>query len=169
MKTIIVPSHSLKIRPVTLNELEAVLQMYKQCEDFLSLGPVPIASMEMVLKDMELSQETGGHFCGIYSPDGVMIGVIDFISGNYNGDPGTAFLELLMIAKPYRSSGVGTAVVTAFESEVRKDAHVHTIRSGVQVNNPKAVEFWQRNGYRIVGGPTLMPDQTTVYSLQKDL
>jgi hypothetical protein len=37
------------------------------------------------------------------------------------------------------------------------------------VNNPLAVQFWQRMGYRIVGGPTLMPDQTTVFDLRKDL
>ncbi len=48
-----------------------------------------------------------------------------------------------------------------------KDAQVTAILSGVQVNNPQAVQFWQKQGYRIVSGPTLMPDQTTVLGLRK--
>jgi len=38
-----------------------------------------------------------------------------------------------------------------------------------QVNNPQAVSFWQKYGYRIVSGPTLVPDQTTVFGLRKDI
>ena len=55
------------------------------------------------------------------------------------------------------------------EDEIRKDAAVRTILSGVQVNNPQAVRFWHRLGYRIVSGPRHMPDETTAYALQKDL
>jgi hypothetical protein len=59
--------------------------------------------------------------------------------------------------------------VAAIEAEIRKDTHIHTIFSGVQVNNPQAIQFWQRQGYQIISGPTLMPDQTTVFGLRKDL
>ncbi len=55
------------------------------------------------------------------------------------------------------------------ENEIRKDAKINTILSGVQVNNPQAVQFWQRNGYRIVSEPRLLPDQTTAVELRKDL
>ena len=169
MTTILVPEHSLEIRPVTQDDLDAVLEVYRQCEDFLALGPVPTASMEMVLKDLEISQEYGGIFCGIFAADGEMIGVLDYVPRNFKGDPHTAFLSLLMIAAPFRGHGVGKAVVEAFEYEIKKDQNVRTILSGVQVNNPRAVQFWQRNGYRIVSGPERMPDQTTAYSLQKDI
>jgi ribosomal protein S18 acetylase RimI-like enzyme len=73
-----------------------------------------------------------------------------------------------MIAASFRKQGIGKAVVEAFENEVRKDAKVNTILSGVQVNNPQAVKFWQRNGYRIVSEPKLLPDQTTAVDLRKD-
>ena len=159
---------SLEIRPITDNDLNAVLDVYVQCEDFLALGPVPTASMEMVLKDIEISQNEAGIFCGIYTADGKMIGVVDYVPGNYRGDPHAAFLELLMIAAPFRKQGNGKAVVRAVEQEIRKDVQVSMILSGVQLNNPEAIRFWQRNGYRIVNGPTLFPDQTTAYSLQKD-
>ncbi len=163
------PDLILEICPVSSDELDAILNVYRQCEDFLALGPVPAASMGMVLKDLQLSREQGGVFCGIYKPDGEMIGVVDYIPGPYQGDPSRGFLELLMIAASFRSRGIGQAIVEAVESEIRKDAAVRTIQSGVQVNNPQAIRFWQRNGYHIVSGPELMPDETIAYALQKDL
>ncbi len=163
------PAFPLEIRPISSDDLYAVLNVYRQCEDFLALGPLPAASMEMVLKDLQLSREQGGVFCGIYKKGGEMIGVVDYIPNHYQGDPSRAFLELLMIAAPFRERGIGQAIVDAVEREIRKDAAVRTILSAVQVNNPQAIRFWQRNGYHIVSGPERMPDQTTVYALRKDL
>jgi ribosomal protein S18 acetylase RimI-like enzyme len=159
----------MEIRPVTQADLEAVLAVYRQCEDFLALGPVAEASMELVLKDLQISQDEGGIFCGIYAPGGEMIGVIDFIPRNYQGDPQAAYLSLLMIASPYRNQGIGKALVQAFEHEVTKNPQVSVIFAAVQVNNPQAVRFWQRNGYRIVSEPRLHPDQTIAVDLRKDL
>lgn len=169
MAVIRVSSHDLEIRPISPDEIEAVLNVYKQCEDFLALGPVATASIEMVQQDIAHSKREGGIFCGIYNASGEMIGVLDYVPRNYEGNPSHASLELLMIVEPYRNRGIGKAVVEAFKDEIRKDAAVRTILSGVQVNNPQAVRFWQRLGYRIVSGPRLMPDQTTAYALQKDL
>lgn len=166
---IAVPPFSIEIRPISQNDLDDVFQVYKQCEDFLSLGPVSTASMEMVLKDIEISKEEGGLFCGIFQRDGEMIGVIDYVPNHYKQDPCHAFLELLMIAAPFRKLGIGKMVVEAIENEIRKDERVTTIISGVQVNNPQAIKFWKRNGYRIVSDPKLYPDQTTAVDLQKDI
>ena len=102
--------HSLEIRPVTHADLSAVLDVYRQCEDFLALGPEPAASMEMVLRDIETSQREGGLFCGIFEANSSMIGVIDYVFGNFEGDPRLAFLSLLMIAAPHRNQGIGQAV-----------------------------------------------------------
>ena len=164
-----ISEHSLEIRPITENEVDAVLEVYRQCEDFLALGPVSTASMDMVRKDIEISQQQDGVFCGIYNSNGTMIGIVDYVPRNFEGNPQSAFLSLLMIAAPFRKRGVGTAVVAALEAEIRRDKQMQTILSGVQVNNPQAVQFWQRHGYRITGGPELMPDQTTVFHLRKDL
>jgi ribosomal protein S18 acetylase RimI-like enzyme len=123
--------------------------------------------MEMVRKDIEGSRREGGVYCGLIAADGTMIGVVDYIPGDYEGDSSAAFLSLLMIAGPYRSRGIGTAAVEAMENEIRKNARVTTILAGVQVNNPRAVRFWQRNGYRIVSGPELMPDRTIAFRLRK--
>jgi ribosomal protein S18 acetylase RimI-like enzyme len=160
---------TLEIRPVTQADLEAVLAVYRQCEDFLALGPVAEASMELVLKDLQISQDEGGVFCSIHLADGKMIGVIDYLSCNYQGDPQAAYLSLLMLASPYRNQGIGEAVVQAFERQVIQDAQVSVIYAAVQVNNPRAAQFWQRHGYRIVSEPRLHSDQTIAVDLRKDL
>lgn len=169
MRTISIRDGSLVIRPITPEELEAVLNVYRLCEDFLALGPVSTASMEMVLKDIEISKSYGGLFCGIYTVEGKMIGVIDYVLGNFEGNPHAAYLSLLMIAAPFRNQGIGKAVVQAIEGEIERNVQVDKILAGVQVNNPKAIQFWQQNGYRIVSGPKSYPDQTTAFDLQKDL
>jgi ribosomal protein S18 acetylase RimI-like enzyme len=169
MMIITIPEYSIKIHPFVPDELEAVLEVYRQCEDFLALGPVPTASMKMIRKDLEISQEEGGIFCGIYTSDETMIGILDFVPKGFRGDPCIAFLSLLMIAEPFRKQGIGKAVVQAVETEIRKDPQIAMILSGVQVNNPRAVRFWQRNGYRIMSGPELMLDHTIAFGLRKDL
>ena len=163
------PDCTVEIHPIAPGELKNVLDVYRQCEDFLALGPVPTASIEMILKDIEISKEEGGIFCGIYAANGKMIGIVDYVPSHFKEDPCAAFLSLLMIAAPFRQQGIGKAVVDAVEKEIRKETQVTTIFSGVQVNNPRAVRFWQSNGYRIIGGPELLPDQTTVYGLQKNV
>jgi ribosomal protein S18 acetylase RimI-like enzyme len=160
---------SFKIHSITQDDLDAVLEVYRLCEDFLALGPVSTASMEMVQKDVEISENEGGIFCGIYTADQKMIGVVDYVPKNYRGDPQTAYLSLLMIASPFRNQGIGKAVVGALENEIRKDPKITVIVSGVQVNNPQAIRFWQRNGYCIASEPKLYPDQTTAVDLRKDL
>lgn len=166
---IVVQDHRFEIRPAAQEDVEAVLAVYEQCEDFLALCQQPPASMAMVQQDIALSQEIGGVFCGIYTDPGKMIGVMDYVPCGYRGAQDTAYLELLMIAAPYRNQGIGRAVVEAVEKEIRKNARVTTILAGVAVNNAPAIHFWQRNGYRIISGPIDYPGQGCGYDLRKDL
>ena len=160
----------LEIRPVTEDDLHAVLEVYRNCEDFLALGPVTSASMEMVLKDIQLSKEEGGIFCGIFdTADGKIIGVVDYVPNHYRDDPHSAYLELLMIDYSFRSQGIGKAVFDAVENEIRKNPSVKVFFAGVQVNNLRAIKFWQQNGFRITSEAKIMPDQTIAFDLQKDL
>src|SRR5512137_2297955 len=105
--------YALEIRPITPDDLESVLEVYRQCEDFLALCPVPVASMEMVLKDIEISLGQGGIYCGIFKTTGEMIGILDYVPGNYQGNPHNAYLSLLMLGAPFRNQGIGKAVVEA--------------------------------------------------------
>lgn len=159
----------LEIRPATEEDLHAIFQVYQHCEDFLALGPVATASMQMILKDLEVSKEEGGIFCGIYEAEGKMIGVVDYVPDHYQGNANVAYLSLMMIDSSFRSRGIGKAVFEAVENEIRKNPQVTVFLAGVQVNNPQAVQFWQRRGFAIVSEPKRMSDQTTVFDLRKEL
>lgn len=160
---------SLKIKLITENDLEEVLEVYRQCEDFLSLGPEPKASMAMVLQDVETSRNEKGIFCGVYASDRRMVGVVDFIPGNFNGAAHVAFISLLMIIGPLRNQGFGTRILKLAENRIRMTSRVSEIHTAVQLNNPAALRFWRRNDYRVFGDPELRPDQTLVSYLRKDL
>jgi ribosomal protein S18 acetylase RimI-like enzyme len=154
--------------PVTSSDLASVLAIYEQCEDFLALGPVPQASVEMVYLIWK-SQKRRGTYYGIYTKERQMIGVVDYVLAGYEGNPAHAYLSLLMIASPYRSKGIGRQIVEMVEADIMKNPSVTTILSGVQVNNPVGIAFWQKMGYRIASQPKPMPDQTTVYDLEKKI
>lgn len=162
-------ARSFSIRRLTEDDHSAILDVYRQCEDFLALGPVATASAEMVRQDMALSAEIGGAFCGIFDSDDTMIGVVDFLAEGFEGNPQHAFIELLMIAQAYRRQGLGAAVVAYVEAEIRLHPSVNVILSGVQVNNPAAIRFWQRMGYRIDSDARDMHDGTIAYRLRKVL
>ena len=81
------------IRPVQPQERDAILEVYRQCEDFLALGPVATASMEMVDADLRHSIDDGGIFCGIFAPDGIMMGIIDVVMSGFEGNPAHSFLS----------------------------------------------------------------------------
>lgn len=158
----------IEIRPVGTAELPQLLAVYRRCEDFLALGPDPHASEAMVLKDLQLSQEQGGAFCGLYRPDGALVGVLDTIPAGFEGDPSRAYLALLMIAAPHRRQGLGAQVVRALEAHLREDQRLKSIAAGVQVNNPQALRFWQRMGFAVVSEPERLPDGTVCYRLLKN-
>lgn len=156
------------IQNVDKKDIDAIFEVYKQCEDFLSLGPVPYASKQMILDDFKISEEEGGTFCGIYI-NGEMIGVVDFVLSNFDGKPNNAFLSLLMISKCQRGKGIGRDVVEAVEMEILKNHSIESILAGVQTNNEPAIGFWKEMGYKIVSGPELLPDRTIAFRLKKDI
>jgi ribosomal protein S18 acetylase RimI-like enzyme len=168
MARMLIQDDSFELRTITQEDLCAVLDVYRQCEDFLALGPEPTASMEMVVKDIESSQREGGVFCGVLSVDGEMIGVVDFVPSGFEGIARIAFISLLMIVPSNRNRGLGGRIVEMIENEIRKNAQVRTVLTAVQVNNTEGLRFWQKNGYRIVGEPELQPDQTTTFRVRKD-
>ncbi len=154
----------------TQADREALLEVYRQCEDFLAICPVTQASLEMVDADLDLSEHEGGQFCAIIDPlNGQMMGVVDVIFSHYQGDPQAAYLELMMIAAPYRNRGLGEAVFRWVEQTLRASGCIRTFYAGVQVNNPKAVRFWQRMGFKITSQVKHMPDGTDCYDLMMPL
>ncbi len=153
--TLIARNNRVEIRALTPADAETALEVYRKCEDFLALGPEPRASLHMVLADMETSRREGGVFGGAYRR-GKLIGIVDFIP--------SGFFSLLMITRPFRGKGLGSAVVGLVEGQMQGA----TVRTAVQVNNPDGLRFWQKTGYRVVSGPELQPDGTTTVRMEKD-
>ena len=158
---------SVTLKIVTESDGAGILDVYRECEDFLSLGPVSEASPKMVLDDLHESREIGGQFHGIFDPEDRMLGVVDYVTSGFRGKPHIAFINLLMIAAPFRSKGLGRQIVQLVENEIGKDNRVTEIHSAVQTNNPKTIRFWKTNGYKVIGGPELQSDTTTVFHLRK--
>lgn len=163
------PSPKFYLRLVDENDLPALLEVYRECEDFLALGPCPRASVEMVLADLALSRKSGGTFNGIFDANGRLIGVADWILSGFEGSQTTAFIELLMVAKPDRHAGMGHAVMVEIERRIRQDGRAHCIELGVQVNNLAAMRFWLRCGYRSAGPPQKFPDGPSAIRMRKEL
>ncbi len=172
----------MQIRPITDLDIPAVLEVYRLCEDFLALGPDPHASPEMVDRDRELTRPEGGVYCGIFLEGvnknltgsgsnlsgsmGKLVGILDYIP-NYNGDPGAAFIELLMIAGPYRGRGLGKAAVDWLLTQVLSGETAHQrLFAAVQTNNPAAIRFWRGLGFRITGPAAPQTDGTVTYPIQ---
>lgn len=160
---------SVEIGPITENNLEEAFEVYRQSEDFLALGPEPKASIAMVLQDIETSRHEKGVFCGVYASGDRMIGIVDFVPAGFEGMAHLSFISLLMIVAPWRNRGIGTRIIKLVESKIRITGQVREIQTAVQLNNPAALRFWQRNGYCVFGDPKLRPDKTVVLYLRKEL
>jgi len=158
-----------RIEPIDRSHLDSVIEVYRECEDFLALGPQPKASLEMVLSDVELSRTEYGTYCGIWDSADVMIGIVDYVAGGFEGTTETGFLSLLMIAVSRRGSGFGAEVVSAIEHVLAEEFGVTTVLSAVQVNNEPAIRFWARMGYQTASGPEPQLDGTVTYRLKKDI
>ena len=156
---------ALRIHPISESDLQSVFEVYKQCEDFLSLGPVSVASIEMVKEDIEHSKRGNGIFCGISDNNG-MIGIIDFIPEIKKY---IAFLTLLMIAKPYRYKGLGLAIMNAFEKYLKTRYNSRSLESGVQINNILGINFWKKCGFIIDAIENHLPDRTIAYDMKKEI
>jgi ribosomal protein S18 acetylase RimI-like enzyme len=157
----------LSITAVGNDDTRQILEVYRQSEDFLSLGPVPRASVKMVKDDLERSRNEKGQYCGIRDSHDHLIGIIDFLP--MTEERNTAFLSLVMIAVPWRRRGYGKAVVMALEKYLRASYGTQRIKSAVQTNNTDAIRFWRELGYRIATKPEQRPDGTIVYDMTKTL
>ena len=156
----------LTVRRVNDADLPAILQVYKQCEDFLSLGPVPTASLRMVKADLALSAAHNGVYCLIVDRSDNAVGVLDFVPSIRNG---VAELSLLMISKLHLGKGTGTAVLQNLEAYLAKNHGITTLESGVQTNNTSAIRFWRSRGFQIGTQPISHNDGTVAYDMSKTI
>lgn len=162
------------LRPIDQNAMPELLELYRQCQDFLALGAEAKASPEMVRRDLRTSQSEGGTYNGIYDLQGKLVGVLDVIPDSFRGDPEKAFIELLMIDEAHRGQGLGSAVLAALENRLKTyitqtGGPVTTLLAAVQVNAPRAQHFWETHGFRAISRPALQIDGTVTVMMEKKL
>ena len=150
----------LTIRPATAVDLPALVEIYNQSVDFLGLGSdTPPA--QVAAADFAGALGDGGCFC-LLEQAGQPAGVLDF---SPYAAPGEAHLNLLMLAAPYRSQGLGQAAFRWLEHELRLLPGLRRLRADVQTNNLRAQVFWQRMGFEVAGSAVLQPDGATTLPL----
>jgi len=79
--------------------------------------------------------------------DGAMIGVVDLLAGH----PGATdwYIGLLMLAPEARGTGLGTSLVHHIAERVLA-AGGRALHLIVREDNPRAVAFWERQGFAMV-------------------
>jgi ribosomal protein S18 acetylase RimI-like enzyme len=160
---------NIRLIPMSEQNVPAVLEVYRQCEDFLSLGPQSAASKEMVIKDIQTCQTNQGVYYAILLAETEMIGVLAVVPREVDNTVVEAYIELLMITPRHRRKKIGRHVLKVIEANIKNKTGVFLVSTSVQTNNPDAIRFWQNNGYVISEGPERQPDSTTVYHMRKDL
>ncbi len=145
------------LRPLTEVDMVAALRLYQQPEACLTFERLPPVDMDNVEVDIEVSQEDGRHYYGIFHPTGALVGLVDYLPADNQDDPGDASIYLLFISPPDRTEGLGEAVVQAVELELRREPQLNKILVGVQSKNSYALNFWKANGYQLTSGVDILP------------
>ena len=145
--------------------INAILEVYIESEDFLSLGPKNKASIEMVNSDINYSKSHGYKYYEI-KIENETIGICDFCISGFEDIEENGYINLIMIKENKRNMGYGKLILGNIEKEI---AHCKTnkIIAFVQTNNMKAIKFWENNGYQKTSNEILNEDMTIVYRMEK--
>lgn len=79
---------------------------------------------------------------------------------------GMAEIEFLWVHDQLRGQGIGAQMLAAVEEEARRRGCTLCIVSSYSFQAP---DFYQKNGYKVVGSLTGCPPGHTSYSMKKDL
>jgi RimJ/RimL family protein N-acetyltransferase len=106
----------------------------------------------MLTREAGDARANGGIFVGIrLRGNQQMVGVASYVPSGYKGQPSHAWIALLMIAEKFHYQGYGTEAYQLIEETISTDTKVLAIGLGVLANNPIALCFWQKMGYRTTG------------------
>ncbi len=156
------------LRPLAEADMDSAIALYQQPEACLATEPVRPADRETVEIDMEMCQEEGWSYRGIFHPTGPLAGIVSYLPADNPEYPGAASIHRLMIAPQYLDDGLGQAVVQEVEAEVRQDSHARKILAGAASRNVQALRFWQENGYTRTSGSPLLADKDEMSLFEKE-
>lgn len=137
-------AENITVVPFEEKYLEQIISTQKE---LYSLNFADISSFFDLLYCMEIE----GMYLDQSSRSAVMLDG-EKVIGYYCYYPmyGSAYLAQLFIDSEYRQKGFGKTLFTHFEEDVKNNSDYYMILFEVSAMNGHAVEFYQRNGYRIV-------------------
>lgn len=140
---------ALSLRPLRVDELDAVVAVYRGVPSFFELliGR-RVVPREYVRDEMMLGPP--GHeklFLGL-ERDGVMLGVVDLLP-TYPS-PGAAWIGVFLIDERHQRRGVGRAGVALVE-QLAASRGAREVALGVELVNAGGRAFWIACGYRPTG------------------
>jgi len=131
-----------------VDELQDLLE---RCADFEILvtgaPPDPHAAADLVVEVPQDHPLRDKLVIGVWTADGLTV-VIDLLRDF--PEAGAWYLGLLLVAPEARSQGLGGAVFRALHAWIVGQGG-RTIRLIVQDQNPRAIAFWTRMGFRTIG------------------
>ena len=158
-----------RLTPASLPQVDV---LYTRCAAFFALVDDPLATgngAADLLSDRPPDFPLEDKYAlGVFQDD-ALLGVIDFLVGYPK--PDTAFVGLLLIDPDARGRGLGAQVFGRVQAWLVTQG-IKEIRLGVQMNNPRARRFWERQGFIHLEDRPLLgaTDPTpTVHLMGKDL
>ena len=135
-------------------------QYYRHCP--------PFVTQQSVIDDMKAlppgKDDSDKYYIGYFDRD-KLIAVMDFIMAY--PDKETAFIGFFMTDASVQNAGVGSGIIDEL-CRYLKNAGLSGVKLGWVSDNPQAVHFWHRNGFRETG-VTYDTDSYTVTVAKREL
>lgn len=108
--------------------------------------------LELVAKEAAEAKSHGAIYAALrLGNTREMVGIATYEPSGHGGQPSQAWLALVMIAEKFQRRGYGAEACRLIEENIRSNNAVQIIGLGVLSNNPVALDFWQKMGYRTTG------------------
>lgn len=75
--------------------------------------------------------------------------IVGFIVG-VKINPNTAKILMLSVSESHRNQNIGSALLNTFLKDILKE-NVYRVELEVRVDNEKAIKFYQKHGFKIIG------------------
>jgi GNAT superfamily N-acetyltransferase len=166
----------MNIRKAKTNELDHIMEVYQSCvKGMIALGidqwDESYPNREVIQKDLEI----GDYYVGIIN-DEIVSGIkIDtkqdptYLTIDWQDKTNNFMVVHRLCAKTsVWSKGVGKQMMEFAENLALENKHI-SMRLDTYINNPKAIAFYKRIGYKQLGHINLKPDKDIYYCFEKML
>lgn len=166
----------MNIRKAKTNELDQIMEVYHSCvKGMIALGidqwDESYPNRQVIEKDLEI----GDYYVGIIN-DEIVSGIkIDtkqdptYLTIYWQDKTNNFMVVHRLCAKTsVWSKGVGKQMMEFAENLALENKHI-SMRLDTYINNPKAIAFYKRIGYKQLGYINLKPDKDIYYCFEKIL